>query len=120
MPHPTDVHVGRRVRAARMAKGMSQTGLGKALGLSFQQIQKYENGSNRIGSSRLWDISNLLDTPIDFFFEGLEENKMQVSGKAEAPMSRRTIQLAKAINSLPNEEAKTNFLRLIEAFSKAS
>lgn len=119
MPHPTDVHVGRRVRAARMAKGMSQTSLGNALGLSFQQIQKYENGSNRIGSSRLWDISLILDTPVDFFFEGLEDNKSK-KGAGEAPMSRRTIQLAKAINSLPNEEAKTNFLRLIEAYSKAS
>ena len=54
MPHPTDVHVGKRVRQARLAKGLSQGALGKSLGVSFQQVQKYESGANRIGSSRLF------------------------------------------------------------------
>ena len=69
MPHPTDVHVGQRAREARVAKGMTQTDLGDALGLSFQQVQKYEKGTNRIGSSRLWEICKVLAQPITFFFE---------------------------------------------------
>ena len=72
MPHPVDVHVGKRVREARAMKGMSQTALGNALGISFQQVQKYEKGNNRIGASRLWDISKVLDVSTAYFFEGLE------------------------------------------------
>ena len=64
MVHPTDVHVGRRLREARLAKGMTQTDLGVALGVSFQQVQKYEKGMNRIGSSRLWDICKILDVTV--------------------------------------------------------
>ena len=121
MPHPTDVHVGKRVRQARIAKSLSQGALGQALGISFQQVQKYESGSNRIGSSRLWDISQILETPIEFFFEGLAPrgNSRSLEETAhEEPMTRRTIQLAKAINNLRDEEAKMHFLRLIEAYSK--
>ena len=119
MPHPTDVHVGRRARQARLAKGMSQGALGKALGVSFQQVQKYESGANRIGSSRLWDISQILETPIEFLFEGLAGDTAEGEGKSQRPMTRRTIQLAEAINKLQDEEAKTHFLRLVEACAKA-
>lgn len=122
MPHPTDVHVGKRVRQARIAKSLSQGALGKTLGISFQQVQKYESGSNRIGSSRLWDISQILDTPIEFFFEGLAPRGASAAISdtgEEQPMTRRTIQLAKAINDLRDEEAKMHFLRLIEAYAKS-
>lgn len=67
---PTDKHVGSRVRMRRMAIGWSQSKLADSLGLTFQQIQKYEKGSNRIGSSRLQQIANLLLVPVSFFFEG--------------------------------------------------
>ncbi len=122
MPHPTDIHVGKRVRQARLAKGLSQGALGKSLGVSFQQVQKYESGANRIGSSRLWDISVILDTPIEFFFEGLRGDPAHGSRFRETvdrPMTRRTIQLAEAINRLRDENAKIHFLRLIQAYSKA-
>jgi transcriptional regulator with XRE-family HTH domain len=69
-PHPTDKHVGRRVRMRRLMLGMSQTTLGDALGLTFQQVQKYEKGTNRIGAGRLQRISELLQVPVSFFFEG--------------------------------------------------
>jgi transcriptional regulator with XRE-family HTH domain len=69
-PNPTDRHVGTRVRMRRMMLGMSQTKLGEAVGLTFQQIQKYEKGTNRIGASRLQHISHVLQVPIPFFFEG--------------------------------------------------
>ena len=69
-PNPTDKHVGARVRMRRMMLGMSQEKLGDALGLTFQQVQKYEKGANRIGASRLQQISNILQVPVSFFFEG--------------------------------------------------
>lgn len=70
--HPTDVHVGARLKKRRLERRMTQTDLGNALGLTFQQIQKYERGANRIGSSRLWDICIVLNVTISYFFEGLE------------------------------------------------
>src|SRR6266849_374293 len=69
-PNPTDKHVGARVRMRRMMLGMSQEKLGDALGLTFQQVQKYEKGSNRIGASRLQHIAQILQVPVSFFFEG--------------------------------------------------
>lgn len=71
MPNPIDVHVGSRVRMRRMLIGMSQEKLGDQLGLTFQQVQKYEKGANRIGASRLYHISQILGVPIEFFYEGL-------------------------------------------------
>src|SRR5262252_3005385 len=69
-PNPIDQHVGRRVRMRRLMLAMSQEKLGDALGLTFQQVQKYEKGANRIGASRLEQISHILQVPIEFFFEG--------------------------------------------------
>ena len=69
-PNPTDQHVGARVRMRRKMVAMSQEELGAALGLSFQQIQKYERGANRIGASRFQQMSHILQVPIEFFFEG--------------------------------------------------
>jgi transcriptional regulator with XRE-family HTH domain len=69
-PNPIDKHVGSRVRIRRMMLGMSQEKLGDALGLTFQQVQKYEKGTNRIGASRLQQISHILQVPVAFFFEG--------------------------------------------------
>ena len=82
--HPVDVHVGLRVRQRRTQLGMSQTKLGDAVGLTFQQIQKYERGSNRIGSSRLFEFSKVLDAPVSHFFEDMPSNAL-----AGRPMSGR-------------------------------
>jgi transcriptional regulator with XRE-family HTH domain len=73
-PNPIDVHVGGRVRLRRTLLGMSQEKLGDALGLTFQQIQKYERGANRIGSSRLYELSRVLDVPVSFFFDDMPED----------------------------------------------
>lgn len=72
-PDPIDKHVGNRVRMRRMLVGLSQERLGERLGLTFQQIQKYEKGANRIGAGRLFQISRILGVPIAFFYEGLPE-----------------------------------------------
>ena len=117
-----DAYVGSRIRYARLMRGWTQTDLGERLKISYQQIQKYESGANRIGSSRLWDISVILDTPIEFFFEGLKGDTApgsRVRETVDRPMTRRTIQLAEAINRLRDENAKIHFLRLIQAYSKA-
>src|ERR671926_591337 len=72
-PNPVDKHVGGRVRLRRMLIGMSQEKLGEALGITFQQVQKYEKGTNRIGASRLHQIAQVLGVPISFFYEGAPE-----------------------------------------------
>lgn len=69
--NPVDVHVGNRIRLRRTLLGMSQERLGNALGLTFQQVQKYERGRNRVGASRLYDLACVLDVPVGFFFAGL-------------------------------------------------
>ncbi len=84
-PNPIDKHVGSRVRMRRMMLGMSQEKLGDALGLTFQQVQKYEKGTNRIGASRLQQISSILQVPVAFFFEGAPGDVSQQDDFAEAP-----------------------------------
>ncbi len=86
-PNPTDKHVGARVRMRRMMLGMSQEKLGDALGLTFQQVQKYEKGANRIGASRLQQIAHTLQVSVSFFFEGAPSapGQQPIDGMAEAP-----------------------------------
>ena len=85
-PNPIDKHVGSRVRMRRMMLGMSQEKLGNSLGLTFQQVQKYEKGTNRIGASRLQQISHILEVPVSFFFEGAPAVAAgRVDGLSEAP-----------------------------------
>ncbi len=87
VPNPIDRHVGSRVRMRRMMLGMSQEKLGDALGLTFQQVQKYEKGANRIGASRLQQISQILQVPVSFFFEGVPSPRtdQRLEGPSEAP-----------------------------------
>jgi transcriptional regulator with XRE-family HTH domain len=84
-PNPIDKHVGSRVRMRRMMLSMSQEKLGDSLGLTFQQVQKYEKGTNRIGASRLQQISHILQVPVAFFFEGAPELPGEAPQTGEAP-----------------------------------
>ncbi len=86
-PNPIDKHVGSRVRMRRMMLGMSQEKLGNALGLTFQQVQKYEKGTNRIGASRLQQIAHIVQVPVSFFFEGAPAvaGSARHDGMSEAP-----------------------------------
>ena len=79
-PSPVDVHVGARIRLRRTLMGMSQERLGDALGLTFQQVQKYERGVNRVGASRLFDLSRILDVPISFFYDNMPESMAGLAG----------------------------------------
>lgn len=85
VPNPIDKHVGSRVRMRRMLIGMSQERLGEQLGITFQQIQKYEKGTNRIGASRLQHISTILGVPPAFFFDGLPAEDEVANGSSDAP-----------------------------------
>ncbi len=109
IPHPVDIHVGKRLRLRRSVLGMSQESLGKAIGVTFQQIQKYERGINRIGSSRLYDFAHVLRIPVSFFFEEFEAAPAAESaGFAEANNSFYEIE------QLSNKESLT----LIRAYYK--
>jgi transcriptional regulator with XRE-family HTH domain len=95
-PRPVDVHVGGRVRACRTLIGMSQTELGKRVGLTFQQIQNYEKGMHRISASRLWQFSLILGQPISWFFEGIGERKRKVE---DFLAKRETLQLVRYLSA---------------------
>ncbi len=95
-PRPIDVHVGGRVKAGRTLIGMGQVELGEHVGLTFQQIQKYENGMNRIAASRLWVISLVLGRPISWFFEGIGERKRKSD---DLVAKRETLQLVRYLSA---------------------
>lgn len=107
-----DLHVGQKVRKARKAMSMSQTELGNLLGVSFQQVQKYEKGSNRIGSGRLWEISRVLRVPIDYFFDGIDD---EVSSESSVPWW--LLDLAKQIEAIKDEKLQKQIISLIETCS---
>ena len=109
-PNPIDVHVGTRVRLRRTLMGMSQEKLGDALGLTFQQVQKYERGANRIGASRLFDLSRVLEVPISYFFEEMEADVQSASPRH---MVRAVEEPPEAVK---NAMAKRETLELVRAY----
>lgn len=106
-PHPVDRHVGRKVCEKRIALGYNQSDLGRALGLTFQQIQKYEKGANRVSASKLWDIARFFGVDVSYFFEGLSARPGMAEDGGDAfvhdfPMTRQSIeigQLAPRLNA---------------------
>src|SRR5438105_15301291 len=110
-PNPIDKHVGSRVRMRRMMLSMSQEKLGNALGLTFQQVQKYEKGTNRIGASRLQQISNILQVPVAFFFEGAP-NLQGTEGTKDAPSPTYVSEFLATSEGLSLSKA---FMRIREA-----
>ncbi len=118
-PNPIDVHVGSRVRLRRMSLGMSQERLGRHLGLTFQQVQKYEKGVNRIGASRLYAIARVLDAPVQFFFE--EMPKAAVAGlpsaaetEVEAAEPGGAIRISDFVASAEGLELNRSFQRITD------
>lgn len=104
-PHPVDMHVGARVRLRRTMMGMSQEKLGEAVGLTFQQIQKYERGVNRMGASKLFEIGNALDVPVSFFFDDMPSASKPVAkaekGEGDLNASRESLELMRDYTQLP-------------------
>lgn len=129
--HPIDVHVGKRIRQRRTLLGMSQTRLGRAVGLTFQQIQKYENGSNRLGSSRLFEFGKVLDVPIDYFFSELATAdarmpllKKGARGRYKAPDrnadvlgKRETLELVRAYFKIRSPTVRRHILSVVTAMA---
>ena len=120
LPNPIDKHVGSRVRMRRMMLGMSQSTLADGLDLTFQQVQKYEKGTNRISASRLQQISNILQVPVSFFFEGTPG---QSKAKDDAPSlayvtdflaTRNGLALTKAFMKIKDAKLRRNIVHLVE------
>ncbi len=111
--HPVDVHVGSRVRQRRTLLGMTQTDLGDAIGLTFQQVQKYERGVNRISASRLCELSRVLDVSINYFFED-----MPTAVAAISPATKRRGKAKKLIGYEPDLMVKRETLEFVRAYYK--
>ena len=113
MAHPVDVHVGKRIRHRRWLVGMTQQQLAQHVGIKFQQIQKYETGANRVSASRLWDISETLEVPISFFFEGLEREQAQQTATDSVPPDlmgdKEALELIRSYYSIPENQRRRLF-----------
>jgi transcriptional regulator with XRE-family HTH domain len=125
-PNPVDLHVGARVRMRRKFLGMSQEGLAETIELTFQQVQKYERGSNRISASKLYEIARALKAPVAYFFEGYGENEA-VEGFSESEseqfvhgflMTTEGIELAEAFPRIKNAKHRRRILELVRALAE--
>jgi transcriptional regulator with XRE-family HTH domain len=115
IPHPIDVHVGKRVRTRRLLLGMTQETLANALGLAFQQIQKYEHGANRVSASRLSATADILGVPISFFFDGLTPGTAEKTALRERLEQPETIELVRLYYAIPDAKVREQFLELAKA-----
>jgi len=124
-PNPIDIHVGSRVRLRRQLLKMSQEKLGEELGVTFQQVQKYERGANRVGASRLYRLSRVLDVPVQFFFEGMGE-KSAITGMAEGDQtpivydfiqSSDGVSLAEAFSRIKDIKVRRRILELVRTLA---
>jgi transcriptional regulator with XRE-family HTH domain len=122
-PNPVDKYVGSRVRMRRIMLGMSQEKLGEALGLTFQQVQKYEKGTNRIGASRLQQISDILQVPVSFLFEGGPVGPHSANGMSEAPSpayvsdflaTSEGLALTRAFTRISDAKLRRSIVELVE------
>ncbi len=120
--HPIDVHVGSKVRLRRNLLGLSQTDVGKMLGITFQQIQKYERGSNRIAASRLFKLSEVLVVPVSYFFDGLSTAKAPLATVANADLlaGRETGKLVRAYYQIPDPGVRRQIMELMTALAPPS
>jgi transcriptional regulator with XRE-family HTH domain len=127
-PNPIDVHVGSRVRLRRTLLGLSQEKLGEAVGLTFQQIQKYERGANRIGASRLYEFSRILDVPVSFFFDDMSDKfrstDTAVVGLSDQPQAalepdpltrRETLELVRAYYRIHDPQVRKRLFELAKS-----
>lgn len=126
-PHPVDVHVGSRVRLQRMLIGMSQEKLGEHLGLTFQQVQKYEKGANRIGASRLYEISRILEVPVSHFFEGLPSGNDSKGGfsdsaandfVSETLTTPEGVQIMRGFSAIKDSKVRKRLVDLVVSISE--
>jgi transcriptional regulator with XRE-family HTH domain len=119
IPNPIDVHVGKRIRMRRLLLGMNQETLANALGLTFQQVQKYEGGANRVSASRLSAMADILDVPISFFFGDLQTDDSKSTAQEREWRERmerpETIELIRLYYAIPDSQVRQHFLDLVKA-----
>jgi transcriptional regulator with XRE-family HTH domain len=128
-PHPIDIHVGGRLRLRRLAVGLSQERLAKSIGITFQQIQKYERGTNRIVASRLHDLARVLNVPIGYFFSDMDEGALPDStpcAREEAVAfthdlmgERETLELVRSYYNIGDPRIRKRLFDLVKSVSKA-
>ena len=121
--NPIDIQVGNRVRIRRMLIGMSQERLGDLLGLTFQQVQKYEKGVNRIGAGRLFEVSRILNVPVDFFYEGVNDAAQSANETDGAPVmdfvsSGEGLQLSLAFMKIKDAKVRKRVLDLVKSLAE--
>jgi len=112
MKHPVDVHVGKRIRQRRWMNGTTQQQLAEAVGIKFQQIQKYETGMNRVSASRLWDISHVLAVPVSFFFDGLDAEggeTLQGDVPSDVLTDKEALELLRSYYAIPENQRRRLF-----------
>ena len=126
IPHPIDVHVGSRLLMGRVLLGLNQTELGEAVGVTFQQLQKYEKGTNRISASRLFSLSHVLGVPFSFFFDDVPakatkggDAELSPSAEVEFMFKRETLELVKAYKRIADPTMRRVLLDLITAFGNS-
>ncbi len=133
VPRAVDIHVGSRLRLRRTLLGISQEKLGGAVGLTFQQIQKYERGANRVGASRLYEFSRVLDVSVSYFFEEMNEKTVATRGRRLAPEGfcdqdqaelrsnplarRETLELVRAYYKIENPKVRKRTFELVKALA---
>ena len=125
-PHPIDLHVGNRVRLRRKHMGLSQDKLGAHIGLTFQQVQKYERGANRISASKLFEISNLLKVPVEYFYEGyvesdvIDEHKLSESERHVHSflMTTEGVELAQSFPLIRSPRRRRKILDLVRSLTE--
>jgi transcriptional regulator with XRE-family HTH domain len=116
MVHPVDVHVGKKIREARLVRGLTQAGVAKQLGLSFQQLQKYETGHNRVSASKLYELSRLLKVSPSHFFQGLPQD-----GEVDVGlMDDKTAKAVLALTSIQDEKVKTHLRSMIHEIASCN
>ena len=127
-PNPIDIHVGNRIRLRRKMLGFSQERLGETVGLSFQQVQKYEKGTNRVGAGKLWRFAATLGVPVNFFFEGADGLGFAGSRVAESRVTdiydphidAETLDLIDAYYSMNDERVRTRFVGLLRSVADST
>ena len=123
-PHPVDSHVGRQMRARRELRGIPQKELARQLGLSFQQVQKYESGANRISASKMWQLCEALDVLPGYFFEGLSSKRRGKGSTAalEEPQdgrsARQVLDLNQAFKQIKDTRVRRQFVQLVKSFTR--
>jgi transcriptional regulator with XRE-family HTH domain len=121
VPNPIDVHVGRRIRTRRLFLDLTQTTLAGALDLTFQQVQKYETGANRVSASRLSEIATFLRVPVSFFFVGLGRKEARADEREaqDRVEQAETIELVRLYYAIPDPDVRQKFLAMVKAAARA-